>query len=52
MLGLDFDEFFLGAQVDRAQTLALAAQPLERGLDLGDVGQGFAFGKFGERRDR
>ena len=53
VLGFDLAQFFLGAQVDRAQPLALAAQPLQPFLDLGELGQRLALldlGKFGDRR--
>ena len=46
VLGLDLAQFFLGAQVDRAQPLALAAQPLELFLDLGQLGQRLALLRF------
>ena len=39
VLGLDLAQFLLGAQIDRAQPLALAPQPLQRRLDLGEIGQ-------------
>ena len=42
VLGLDLAQLFLGAQVDRAQPLALAAQPLQRCFDLGQFGQRLA----------
>jgi hypothetical protein len=38
MLGLDLAQLFLGAQVDGAEPLALAAQPFELGFDLGELG--------------
>ena len=42
MLGLDLAQFLFGAQIDRAQPLALAAQPFELLLDLGEIGQRLA----------
>ncbi len=39
VLGLDLAQLLLGAQVDGAEPLALAAQLVELGLDVGDVGQ-------------
>ena len=53
VLGLDLAQLFLGAQVDRAQPLALAAQPFQRRLDLGQVRQFIArldAGKFCDGR--
>ena len=53
VLGLDLLQFLVGAQVDRAEALALAPQPLQGRLDLGDVGQrlvGLHLGKFRDRR--
>ena len=53
MLRLDLAQFFLGAQIDGAEPFALAPQPLERRLDVGDLRQGGAgleggqFGKAG-----
>ena len=44
VLGLDLAQFFFGAQIDRAQPLALAAQPFELFLDLGEIGQRLAVG--------
>jgi len=51
MLGFDLDQFFLGAQVHRTQTLALAAQALQGRFDFGEVGQGFAVLELGELGD-
>ena len=53
MLGLDLAQLFLGAQIDGAEPLALAADAVELGLDVGDVGQLLArldLGKLGDRR--
>ncbi len=36
VLLLDLAQLFFGAQIDRAEPLALAAQPLQRRLDVGD----------------
>ena len=52
MLGLDLAQFLFGAQIDRAQPLALAAQPFELFLDLGEVGQRLAFLDLGQCGDR
>ena len=49
----DLDEFVVGAQVDRAEPLALLAQILELAFDLDAAGQrlvGFMIGKRGEAR--
>ena len=53
VLGLDLFEFFFGAQIDRAEPFALAAQTLERRFDLGEFRQRLAFlelGEFGDAR--
>ena len=42
VLGLDLAQLFLGAQIDGAEPLALAADAVEAFLDLGDVGQRLA----------
>ncbi len=52
MLGLDLAQFLLSAQVDGAEPLALAPQPLQPLLDLGQIGQCLAFLDFGDRGDR
>ena len=52
VLGLDFAQFFLGAQVDGAQPLAVAAQLFEVFLDLGKRRQFGAGLDLGERGDR
>ena len=39
MLGLDLAQLLLGAQIDGAETLAVALELVEVGFDLGDVGQ-------------
>ena len=49
---LDPAQFLFGAQVYRAQPLALAPQALERGFDLGEIRQRigrFDLGKFRHR---
>ena len=51
VLGLDLAQFLLGAQVDRAQPLALAPQPFELLLDLGEIRQRFAVLDLGELGD-
>ena len=50
MLGLDLAQLLLGAQIDGAEPLALAAHAVELGLDVGDVGQLGAGLDLGERR--
>ena len=52
VLGLDLAQFFLGAQIDGAEPLAVAAQPFELGLDRGDVRQHGVRLDAGEARDR
>ena len=52
VLGLDLAQLLLGAQVDGAEPLALAAQPVELGLDVGDVGQRRARLDLGQLGDR
>ena len=52
MLGLDLAQLFLGAQVDRAEPLAVAAQAFELFLDRDEIGQRLAFLDLGERGDR
>ena len=50
-LGSTSRNSFLGPQVDGAQPLALAPQPLEIGLDLDDVGQRLVAPDLGEAGD-
>ncbi len=52
VLGLDLAQLLLGAQVDGAEPLALAADAVELGLDLGDVGQLRARLDLGQLGDR
>ena len=52
VLGLDLAQLFLGAQIDGAEPLAVAAQLFEVFLDLGQRRQFRARLDLGERRDR
>src|SRR5579871_6966889 len=52
MLGLDFAQFLLGTQIDGAESLAVALEFFEFGLDGGDIGQsrlGIETGEAGKR---
>ena len=52
VLGLDLAQLLLGAQIDGAETLAVALELVEVGFDFGDVGQRrvrFEAGETGER---
>ena len=51
VLGLDLAQFFFCAQVDRAQPLALAPQPLELLLDIRQFRQRLAFLDLGQLGD-
>ncbi len=51
MLGLDLAQFFLGAQIDGAEPLAVAAQLFEAFLDLGERRQFDVRLDLGQRRD-
>ena len=51
VLRLDLAQLFLGAQVDRAEPLALAPQLLQPLLDVRDIGQFRARRDLGKRRD-
>ena len=49
---LDLAQFLFGAQIDRAEPLALAPQALERGFDLGEIRQRVGRLDLGELRHR
>ena len=50
VLGFDLAQFFFGAQIDRAEPLALAPQPFERCFDFGDLR--YLFARLDARRVR
>ena len=49
---LDLAQFLFGAEIDRAEPLALAPQALERGFDLGEIRQRVGRLDLGELRHR